>query len=138
MPDIAEVPDDELLAMANQVSPLAALTSYGANLETLIPFMHQLGSAIVASSDLSNFSQKYSDLESSQKATRAAGINSQPRIEMPSYFPDITPTRIGMLGGMLATAPVGASKTVPQMVPIAARPRLQGISAMLAGEDYTQ
>lgn len=137
MPDISDVPDDHLLAMANasQGNPLASLTSYGANLEQLIPFMHQVGSAIVASSDLSNFSKKYDDLERAQNAMRQAGMNQQPRIEMPSYLPDITPTGIGMVGGMLATAPIGMSR---KAATIAVQPqqRLTGISAMLAGEDY--
>lgn len=142
-PDISQIDDESLLKLDKAISstsndPKAALTAYGANLEKTIPFMHQAGSALDALLGIGNgdsISDRYNDLESSQDAMRQAGLQTQPRIEMPSYLPDITPTGVGTIASGLATLPIGSPTKAAEKA-VVEEPQLIGISAMLAGKPY--
>jgi hypothetical protein len=135
-PDITQLSDAQLNALAQQrganvplgtdydklhadmvnnamqqtaTNPLAAVTGYAANMEKMIPFMHETGSAFAAAFGAGqgkNFGERYNNLEQAQQTMREGEQQTQPRIETPSWLPDITPNLLGEAGATLATAPL--------------------------------
>lgn len=80
--------------------------AYGLNALQAIPFSDEAISGIGAAFGGGNgqsIGDRYNDLQQRQQAFREAGIQTQPRIQTPSFMPDITPTGIGQTGATLAT-----------------------------------
>lgn len=108
-------PHDQMVAqnvaeMGQGASGVAKqLGAYGLNMLQSIPFSDEAISGVGATfggGQGQDFSQRYGNLQQRQQAFREAGLQTQPRIETPSYLPDITPTGVGQAGTMALMAPV--------------------------------
>lgn len=123
-PPKSQMVAENMNEMGNGASgAIKQLGAYGANIAQAIPFSDEIASGVGATLGAgkgSDFSSRYNNLQQRQEAFRQAGLNMQPRIQTPSYMPDITPSGIGQTGATLALAPLlpsaGPAATLPGAV----------------------